>query len=111
MDDNFTYFYPVKLLTQMSFEGKAFKIPEYGEGHIQYFGSLLCKAEKDKLTKKIKGDNEKIVKHPLPGKKMCPSCQELYKTHPHSAWFRFVNGQAIKTTPLPALISVPENTR
>lgn len=106
MDDNFTYFYPVKLLTQMSFDGKTFKVPEYGEGHIQHFDVLLCKQSKERLTSKEKGDNQKIVKHPMAGKKMCPKCMELYKLHPDSAWYRWKNGTKIQSTPLPELVKI-----
>lgn len=98
MDDNFRYFYPVKILKQMSFEGKEFHIPVYGEGHIQYFERLLCGKEPSKLT----SDNSKVLKNRLNGK-MCPVCEEKYKAHPDSAWYRYVNGQAIKSTPLTKL--------
>lgn len=97
MDDNFKYWYPVKILKQMSFEGKEFHIPQYREGHIEYFEKLLCESEKEKLIIKAKAENSKTLKHRLNGK-MCPLCEEKYKAHPDSAWYRYVNGT--KSTPL-----------
>lgn len=110
MDDKFTFWYPVKLLKQMSFEGKAFTIPQYGEGHIQNNGVLMCKQSKEVLTNKIKGENSKILKVPMTGKKLCCLCEAAWKEHPDSPWYRFVNGQKIESKPLPELIRVPQDT-
>lgn len=92
MDDGFRYVYSVKMLTQMSFDGKAFKVPEYGLGHIEYFDRILCPASK--------GKNQKVLKHVMDGKKVCPKCQELWKAHPSSAWYKFVHGVKVVSPPL-----------
>lgn len=100
LDDGFRYVYSVKFLTQMSFDGKPFKTPQYGEGHIEYFDRILCPAPKPQ------GKNQKILKHAMDGKKICPKCQELWKSHPSSAWYKFVNGEKVVSKPLPELVKI-----
>lgn len=99
--DEYKFFYPVKIEEQLSFEGRVFKTPVYGKGHIVRGESLLCGTERKKLVGDSK-KNFKILTKKREGL-MCAKCLEVWKASPDSAWQRWVDGRVIKHAPLPAL--------
>lgn len=102
--DEFKYYYPVRIDQQLDFEGRVHNIVRYEEGHIMHSGHLMCGKRVEIKSKKR--NNYKVLAHRENNKKLCPVCEEKWKAHPSSAWYKFVSGQAIKSAPLPALVEM-----
>jgi hypothetical protein len=90
MDEQFKYWYAVKVEEQPMFGGKVHKHDVVVEGHIVYSESLLCGGERNKIMKTKDAQKEKNVSQRLPYAPLCLVCLELYKKHPLSVWYKWM---------------------
>ena len=95
-DDGFTFVYPVIVATQLDFEQHPHQVEILLTGHIVHEGHLMCGETREEVMSKAKATKEKNTPNRAPRVPVCPVCQENYKSHPDSAWFKFTHAMPIK---------------
>lgn len=94
-DDGFTFVYPVIVAEQLDFEQHPHQVEILCTGHIVREGHLMCGETREKVMQDAKATKERNTPTRAPRVPVCPVCQENYKNHPDSAWFKWNQGKAI----------------
>lgn len=81
MDEKYSFWYPVKVGTQLGL------LPGFEQeteiilaGHIVSGKFLLCGRKRETIMSKLKAHREKTSKHRILGTETCKKCLDVYKT-------------------------------
>lgn len=97
------YWYPIKNVGQLTFEGKMVIVPAPQEGHIYYNGRLICKQSMERLKNECGAKSHKMVTVRIAGVKICHLCQEGYKKNESLAWAHWVKPPELKHPAAPKI--------
>lgn len=97
------FWYPLKTVSQLTFEGSSVVHLVPQEGHILYMGRLMCKQSMERLKAECGAKTNKTVSARINGVKICQICQEKYKLNPDLEWVHWINPPDLKkeANPIP----------
>lgn len=91
-----SFWYPVKTIQQLTFDGARVFVDCPQEGHIVYQGRLICRQGMERIKAECGAKKQKTVSTRIQSIGICKKCQEGYKKNQDLDWVHWVRGRELK---------------
>lgn len=96
MKKQISFWYPVRTVGQLTFEGQTILSDVPQTGHILHQGRLMCKQSMERLKNECGAKKAKTVSTRIQNVGICEKCQENYKKNEDLDWAHWINPPLLK---------------